>query len=156
MQSRIFLRNRSFFPPFSRGVSTIQGGGLFLLTIVSFFPVFFHIEEILFFSFLGLALFAKWFEGKDLRIRTPIDLPLLLLLGWIFLTIPFSLNPEYSFMEWRKLVAQCLVFYWAVSVMRDVSHGTEWERNRRSSKWLNFIVGKNSSQKVFLAVIIGT
>jgi len=114
------------------------------------------VEEILFFSFLGLALFARWLEKKDLRIRTPIDLPLLLLLGWIFLTIPFSLNPEYSFAEWRKLVAQCLVFYWAVSVMREISQRQQGERNNLSFKWLEILGGRSHSQNVFLGVTIGT
>ena len=98
----------------------------------------------------------RWVEGKDLRVRTPVDLPLFLLLAWILLTIPFSLNPEYSFVEWRKLVAQCLVFYWAVSVMREISRRQQGERNSLSCKWLDVIGGRSHSQNVFLGVLIGT
>ena len=105
---------------------------------------------------MGLALVARWLEGKDLRIRTPIDLPLFLFLTWVLLTIPFSLNPEYSFVEWRKLVAQCLVFYWAVSVMREISQRQQGERNSLSCKWLDVIGGRSHSQNVFLGVLIGT
>jgi heptosyltransferase-3/putative inorganic carbon (HCO3(-)) transporter len=138
-RSRILLRNTSFFPSFSHGVWRIQAGGLFLLTVFSFFPALFHVEEILFFILLGLALLAGWLEGKNLRIRTPIDLPLLLLLAWILLTIPFSLNPEYSFVEWRKLVAQCLVFYWAVYVIREISQSQQQESSRLPFALVDFI-----------------
>jgi heptosyltransferase-3/putative inorganic carbon (HCO3(-)) transporter len=99
---------------------------------------------------------VRWVEGKELRIRTPIDLPLILLLAWILLTIPFSLNPEYSFVEWRKLVAQCLVFYWAVYVIREISQTQPVERSGLSFKWLEVIGVKNHPQKVFVGVLIGT
>ena len=150
------MRNASFFSSFSDGIWTIQAGGLFLLTVFSFFPVLFHLEEILFFVLLGLALLVRWLEGKDLRIRTPIDLPLLLLLAWILLTIPFSLNPEYSFVEWRKLVAQCLVFYWAVHVIREISQRPQGGSLRRSFKWLQGIGNKSHPQNVFLGILIGS
>jgi putative inorganic carbon (HCO3(-)) transporter len=145
-----------FFSSLVDGVWRIQAGGLFCLTVMSFFPVLFHVEEILFFTLLGLALSVGWIEGKDLRIRTPIDRPLLLLLAWIFLTIPFSLNPEYSFAEWRKLVAQCLVFYWAVYVIRENSQRQVLRRTGFSLEWLESIDGRNPTKLVFLAVLIGT
>ena len=113
-------------------------------------------KKFFFFLLFGLALLAGWLEGKDLRIRTPIDLPLFLLLAWILLTIPFSLNPEYSFVEWRKLVAQCLVFYWAVYVMREISKRQQGESAGLSFKWLEVIGGKSHPQNVFLGVLIGT
>lgn len=97
----------------------------------------------------------RWVEGKDLRIRTPIDRPLLLLLAWILLTIPFSLNPEYSFVEWRKLVAQCLVFYWAVYVIREISQSPPVESTGLPFSWLECIRSQSSSQKVFLGVLLG-
>ena len=97
----------------------------------------------------------RWVEGKDLRIRTPIDRPLLLLLAWILLTIPFSLNPEYSFVEWRKLVAQCLVFYWAVYVIREISQTQPVERSGLPFSWLETIRSQSPPQKVFLGVLLG-
>ena len=134
----------------------IQGGGVFLLTVSSFSPALFHVGEIIFFILLGLALFAGWVEEKDLRVRTPIDLPLLFLLGWILLTIPFSLNPEYSFVEWRKLVAQCLVFYWAVYVIREMTQRQPAERIGLPLTWLECIRDQSLPQKVFLGVLLGT
>ena len=124
--------------------------------MLSFFPRFFYIEEILFFSLLGLALIASWLKENGLKIRTPIDLPLLLLLAWILLTIPFSLNPEYSFEEWRKLVVQALVFYWSVHVIREVSQEQQEKSGSISFKWLEWIREKNPSQNVFFGVLIGT
>ncbi len=155
-ESRILLRNTSWYSSCSRGVWAIQGGGLILLTGISFFPVLFHVEEILFFILLGLAIFTGWLEEKDLKVRTPIDFPLLLFLGWILLTIPFSLNPEYSFAEWRKLVAQCLVFYWAVYVIREISQRQLLERTTLRLPWPEWMNGRHVAEIVFLAVLVGT
>lgn len=149
------MRDTSVFSSIAQGVWTIQGVGLFLLIIVSFFPVLFHLEEIIFFSLLSLSILARWFEGKDLWIRTPIDRPLLLLLAWILLTIPFSLNPEYSFVEWRKLFAQCLVFYWAVSVIREFSRRQQREGSGFTFKWMECVRGKSYPQQILLGVFIG-
>jgi len=102
------------------------------------------------------VLLLGWLEGKALRIRTPIDLPLLLLLTWILVTIPFSLNPEYSFEEWRKLVAQCLVFYWAVYVIREISQRRQESRAVRSFPWLEIFGKKCHPRIVLLGVLIGT
>jgi heptosyltransferase-3/putative inorganic carbon (HCO3(-)) transporter len=99
---------------------------------------------------------VRWVEGKDLRIRTPIDLPLCLLLAWILLTIPFSLNPEYSFVEWRKLLAQYLVFYWAVFIIRQISQKQQGENGSLLFKKLKVIGEKSPSQNVFLGVLIST
>ncbi len=154
-QSRFLLKNTSFYSTFSQGVWTIQGGGLFLLTVFSFFPSLFHLQEILFFVLLGLALFVGWLEEKDLRVRTPIDLPLFLLLVWILLCIPFSLNPEYSFVEWRKLIAQCLVFYWAVFVLREISLRPQGESFCLPFKTIE-VSRSTSPQNVFLGVLVST
>ena len=98
----------------------------------------------------------RWVEGKELRIRTPIDLPLILLLAWILLTIPFSLNPEYSFVEWRKLLAQCLVFYWAVFVIRETSQRQHGESVSLPFRGFEVIGEKSHPQNVFLGVLIST
>ena len=103
----------------------------------------------------GLAILVGWLEKKDFKIRTSIDLPLFLFLAWVLLTIPFSLDPEYSFEEWRKLLAQCLVFYWAVFVMREISQRQHGERPGLLFKWLEGIRGKTHVPNVFLGVLIG-
>lgn len=43
--------------------------------------------------------------------RTPIDLPILALVGWVGLSIPFATFPAYSVQEFGKLVQQVLLFY---------------------------------------------
>ncbi len=101
---------------------TVQSWGLGVLTFLSFFPQLFHLEEYIFFTLLVLALGMTWVEGSASWIRTPIDLPLLLLIGWILLSIPFAIDPVYSFGEWRKLVASVLVFYWVLILMQKNGH----------------------------------
>ena len=97
---------------------TIESYGLVLITFMSFFPRLFHLEELLFFILLVIALGTAWREGRMMWVRTPVDLPLLLFVGWVLLTIPFAIDPAYSFTEWRKVVAQVLVFYWALLILR--------------------------------------
>ena len=104
--------------PTHAAIWKLQGHGLVLITFLSFFPILFHFEEYLFFTLLTIALAVAWLDGRQIWVRTPIDLPLLLFVGWVLMTIPFAIDPAYSFSEWRKLVAQILVFYWAVLVLR--------------------------------------
>src|SRR5713226_7939606 len=101
-----------------------QGAGLVLLTGMSFFPALFHLEEYLFFALLAVALWTGWREGRVIWVRSPIDVPLLLLVGWVLLTIPFATDTWYSFAEWRKLVVQALVFYWALLVLKVPSESS--------------------------------
>lgn len=96
---------------------TIQGFGLVLVTFLSFIPRLHHLQEYLFFTLLLVAVGVAWLEGRPAWIRTPMDLPLFLFVGWVLLTIPFATDPAYSFAEWRKLVAHVLVFYWALMVV---------------------------------------
>ena len=100
----------------------VQAWGLTLLTFMSFFPRLFHIEEYLFFPLLAVTVLMIWKSGKSIRIRSPIDLPLWLFVGWVLVSVPFATDPAYSFAEWRKIIAQVLVFYWALLVLRRHSH----------------------------------
>jgi O-antigen ligase len=103
---------------------TIQGYGLALVTFLSFFPAWFHLEEYVFLGLFAVAIGAVGFEEKTVWdcVRTPLDLPLLLLVGWVLFTIPFATDSAYSFAEWRKLVTQILVFYWGLLVLRNQDH----------------------------------
>lgn len=97
----------------------LQTYGLVGITFLSFFPRLFHSQEYAFFFLLAVALSLAWVERINPWFRTPIDLPLLGFVGWVLCTVPFATDPAYSFSEWRKLVAQVLVFYWAMFVLRS-------------------------------------
>jgi heptosyltransferase-3/putative inorganic carbon (HCO3(-)) transporter len=97
----------------------LQAYGLLGITFLSFFPWLFHSQEYAFFLLLAVALYLAWVERINPWVRTPIDLPLLGFVGWVLCTVPFATDPAYSFSEWRKLVAQVLVLYWAMFVLRS-------------------------------------
>jgi len=97
----------------------LEGLGLALIGFLSFFPPLFHLHEYTFFGLLILAIGAKWLRGESVWVRTPIDVPLMLLLGWILVTIPFSIDPSYSLGEWRKFAARVAMFYWVVLVLSE-------------------------------------
>jgi hypothetical protein len=115
----------------------LQAYGLMGITFLSFFPGLFHSQEYAFFLLLAVALYLAWVEKINPWIRTPIDLPLLGFVGWVLCTVPFATDPAYSFSEWRKLVAQVLVFYWTMFVLRS---------HRRSEL----------SQQIVWAVVLGS
>ncbi|MEX5215788.1 MAG: hypothetical protein NW703_16725, partial [Nitrospiraceae bacterium] len=83
--------------PWRQWLWAVQGVGLAVLTFLNFFPPAHGPARYLFFSLLLIAVAMRWKEGAPVWIRTPLDLPLLLLLGWILLTVPFSIDPDYSF-----------------------------------------------------------
>jgi len=101
----------------------LQAYGLLGITFLSFFPRLFHFQESAFFFLLVVALCLAWVERINPWIRTPIDLPLLGFVGWVLCTVPFATDLAYSFSEWRKLVAQVLVFYWAMFVLPSYKRG---------------------------------
>lgn len=116
------LDTKQIAPDNYRWVWTVQGIGLALITFMSFFPRWHRPTEYLFFGLLALGIWACWWETGAIPIRTPLDLPLGLLIVWVLLSVPFSIDPAYSFSEWRKLVAHILVFYWAILVFRASSN----------------------------------
>src|SRR5688572_23833952 len=94
----------------------VQVYGLCGITFLSFFPSLFHYQEYAFFILLTLGLAFAWMEKINPYVRTHLDLPLFGFVGWVLLTVPFAVDPAYSFSEWRKLVAHIFVFYWAMFV----------------------------------------
>src|SRR5687768_12716823 len=100
----------------------LQGWGFLLLLAMSFFPRLFHVEEYLFLLLLTLSVLAAYRTGQSPWIRTPLDVPLLLFVGWVLATVPFAIDPVYSFSEWRKLLVQIIVFYWVVLVIHKNQH----------------------------------
>lgn len=115
------VQNKTAADPMShRAVAVtwkLQAYGLVAITLLSFFPRFFHFQEYAFFFLLAVALCLSWAEKTNPVVRTPIDLPLLGFVAWVLCTVPFAIDPAYSFSEWRKLVTQVLVFYWSMLVL---------------------------------------
>lgn len=98
---------------------SIQGWGLIVIVFTTFFPALFHKQEAVFFLLLLSAIGMQWRAGGPIWARTPIDLPLLAFVAWVLITVPFAIDSEYSFGEWRKLAVQVLVFYWTLLVLRQ-------------------------------------
>src|SRR5215208_5902249 len=118
----------------------LQSAALIVITMMTFFPAWSHVQEYFFFSFLAVGLATAYAEGRSLRFSSPLHLPILLLLGWILLSVPVATDPAYSFSEWRKLAAKILVFYWTVTVWQVAL------KDRRD----------NMDSKVLAAVAIGS
>jgi putative inorganic carbon (HCO3(-)) transporter len=112
VKERVNLRARSI-------IQQLQTYGLAGITFMSFFPVLFHLQEYAFFGLLTMGLSLCWIDGRNPLVRTSIDVPLLAFVGWVLCTIPFAIDPAYSFSEWRKFVAHVLIFYWAMFVLRQ-------------------------------------
>ena len=96
----------------------LQFYGLAAITFLSFFPRFFRFQEHVFFILLVMAVGFAWVEKINPRVRTRLDIPLLAFISWVLLTVPFAIDPAYSFSEWRKFIAHLLVFYWTAFVLR--------------------------------------
>jgi len=106
-------------------IVALQRRGLIVLAFLCFFPKLFHLQEYLFFGLLSLSLGFAWATGRPIRgVGTPVDVPLLALMGWVLATVPFAADPAFSLSEWRKFAAYVLVFYWTLFVLRDRS----WEQ----------------------------
>lgn len=115
----------------------VQAYGLAAVTFLSFFPSLFRHQERVSILFLVVALCFAWVKKINPYVRTPVDGPLMAFAGWVLVTIPFAVDPAYSFSEWRKLIAHVLVFYWAMFVLR-----------------LNG--GSGPARKILFAVVLGS
>ena len=71
-----------------------------------------------------LILLGIWCVAhrRHFFIRTPLDLPLVVFVSWVALTIPFATYPVYSLKEFGKLLQQGLIFYTVVFFFRDRTH----------------------------------
>lgn len=70
----------------------------------------------------------------------------MVLIGWVLCTVPFSLDPSYSFSEWRKLLVNILVFYWALLVFQ----------RQHSDEGMKILVHNVALAVVFGSVIVAT
>ncbi|HTL61907.1 MAG TPA: O-antigen ligase family protein [Nitrospira sp.] len=92
--------------------------GLAGITFLSFLPRFSHVQEYAFFLLLAVGLAFCLAQKINPFVRTRLDLVLVAFVVWVLFTVPFSVDPIYSFAEWRKVVGHILVFYWAMFVLR--------------------------------------
>jgi O-antigen ligase len=109
------IRDGSGAKPF---ILQLQLYGLAGITLLSFFPMMFRLQERTFFLLLVVAICFAWVEKITPYVRTRLDIPVMAFITWVLLTIPFAIDPAYSFSEWRKFIAHLLVFYWAMFVLR--------------------------------------
>ncbi|MGQ0812570.1 MAG: O-antigen ligase family protein [Nitrospiraceae bacterium] len=70
-----------------------------------------------------LALLVLWcaINRRHFLFGTPFDVPLLAFVGWVALTIPFAIFPEYSVKEFGKLLQQMVIFYAVIFFFRERS-----------------------------------
>ena len=104
---------------------TVFRYGLMAIALLIMVSGLHHVVEYLFIGLLILWGSVKLRRRDYDFVRTPLDLPVLLFAIWILTTIPFSVDPAYSFVEWRKTVSKILMFYFVVNVVRnerDVRH----------------------------------
>jgi heptosyltransferase-3/putative inorganic carbon (HCO3(-)) transporter len=108
------LRSRAY-----QWIWRLQSVGLLCFTVTTFSPAWSHVQEYLFLSLALMGWAVAYGEQRRLVAPSPLNLPIALWLGWILLSVPFALDPAYSFGEWRKLVVKVLWFYWALLVLRN-------------------------------------
>ena len=97
--------------------------GLMGISFFCLFPDLHNIVEYGFFALLVVWIgnLFKWRmqDGAEKPVlqKTPLDFMFLLFLLWILVTVPWAIDPAYSFAEWRKTLAQTLMFYFVVNVV---------------------------------------
>ena len=114
----------------------IQSYVLIAVACTSFFPILFRYQEHAVIILIVLCLGMCWLERRSPWIKNPLDLPLWLFIGWVLCTVPFAVDPAYSFAEWKKFVAQAGVFYWSLLVL----HRRRQENLPRQILW-SLVVG---------------
>jgi hypothetical protein len=68
---------------------------------------------------LGLLVGWSAINRRLFYSRTPYDMVLLAFVVWVGLTIPFSVAPSYSVMEYGKLLQQLVVFYAVIYFFKE-------------------------------------
>jgi O-antigen ligase/polysaccharide polymerase Wzy-like membrane protein len=100
----------------------LQSAGLLAFTLMTFFPAWSHVQEYLFLSLAVMGGAVAYGQRRSLLTPSALNLPIALWLGWMLLSVPFALDPAYSFGEWRKVVVKVLWFYWALLVLRNTEY----------------------------------
>jgi len=92
--------------------------GLMGIAFGLFFVPLNHIVEYTFFGLLCFGIGWQWNNGTLQWIRTSLDWPIFFYVVWVFICVPWAVDPAYSFAEWRKAVAQMLMFYFVVHIVK--------------------------------------
>ncbi len=92
--------------------------GLMGIAFGLFFVFLNHIVEYGFFVLLAVWILGQLKNGTLKWIKTPLDLPILLYVAWVLICVPLAVDPDYSFGEWRKVVAHFLLFYFVVQTVK--------------------------------------
>ena len=96
----------------------IDRGIEYILMILAMTILIADLNHILEYVFIGLAVvvLTRQAVSHDRRVtRTSLDLPIVLYLGWILISIGSATDPSYSFSEWRKLLAHVVMFFLIVN-----------------------------------------
>ena len=99
-------------------LGNVMIGGLIVIAFCLFFVRLNHIVEYMFLGLLGVWLLGQLQSGTLKWIKSPLDIPILLYVSWILICVPFAVDPDYSFGEWRKAVTQILLFYFVVQAVK--------------------------------------
>ncbi len=81
-----------------------------------------ELNHLLEYGFIALAIvvLTRQIASRDRRLaRTSLDLPILVFLGWILISVVSATDPLYSFSEWRKLLAHVLMFFLVVNFISE-------------------------------------
>jgi len=92
------------------------------LMAIAMFIMVAKLNHVIEYCFVGLLVFwiGVKIRNRDFHfVRTSLDLPIFFFVAWILVTIPFSVDPSYSFAEWRKTLLQILMFYFVVNVINN-------------------------------------
>jgi hypothetical protein len=94
--------------------------GLLYVYIFSLpFPQLLFIERNGFIILVFLLVLWCAVNRRHFFMRTPVDLPLVALVAWVGISVPFATSPAYSFQEFAKLLQQGLIFYVMVYYFRE-------------------------------------
>ena len=80
------------------------------------------LNHLLEYAFIGLAIIVLIRQVASPHrhlVRTSLDVPIFLFLGWVLVSIVTATDPAYSFAEWRKLLAHVLMFFLLVNFISE-------------------------------------
>jgi len=101
---------------------TIDRGIEWGLMVVAATILVADLNHLLEYGFIALAIvvLTRQIASRDRRLaRTSLDVPILVFLGWILISIVTATDPNYSFAEWRKLLAHVLMFFLVVNFISE-------------------------------------